>query len=64
MKKPHKNQLVQELQINVDSLRPNFIAYTEAKLSETPYDPTLEQRCEPGKMNYIDPLGEYDITSI
>jgi hypothetical protein len=42
MKKPHENQLVQELQINMDSLRPNFIAYTEAKLSETPYDPTSE----------------------
>ena len=53
------------MKVNAQSSTPDCIECTEAKLSETPYDPSQTQReTQPGELTHMDIWGKYPITSI
>ena len=64
IKKLLDNQLVDRLHIDVNSPKPDCVACTEAKLSETPYGPMLGHPMKPGKLTHMDLWGKYDVASI
>jgi hypothetical protein len=64
IKKLLDNQLVDGLEIDMNSPKPDCIACTEAKLSEAPYGPASEQQMKPGELTHMDLWGKYDISSI
>jgi len=64
IKKLLDHQLMDGLKININSPKPDCIACTEAKLSETPYGPTSGRPTKPGKLTHMDLWGKYDIASI
>ena len=64
IKKLLDNQLVDRLHIDMNSLKPDCVACTEAKLSEMPYGPMLGHPMKPGKLMHMDLWGKYDVASI
>jgi len=64
IKKLLDNQLVDGLHIDVNSPKLDCVACTEAKLSETPYGPTLGCPTKPGELMHMDLWGKYDVASI
>jgi len=64
IKKLLDNQLVNGLKIDTNSLKPDCVACTEAKLLETPYGPTLGRPMKPGELMHMDLWGKYDVMSI
>jgi len=64
IKKLLNNQLVNGLKIDTNSPKPDCVACTEAKLSETPYGPTLGCLTKPGELMHMDLWGKYDVMSI
>ena len=64
IKKLLDNQLVDGLEIDPNSPKPDCIACTEAKLSEAPYGPASERQTKPGELTHMDLWGKYDVASI
>jgi len=64
IKKLLDNQLVDGLQIDKNSPKPDCVACTEAKLSETPYGPTSGRPMKPGELTHMDLWGKYNVASI
>ena len=64
IKKLYDNQLVDGLQIDMNSPKPDCVACTEAKLSEAPYGPASGRQTKPGELTHIDLWGKYDVESI
>ena len=64
IKKLLDSQLVDGLKIDTNSPKPDCIACTEAKLSETPYGPTSGRPTRPGELTHMDLWGKYDVASI
>ena len=56
--------MVDGLNVNLLSPKPDCIACIEAKLHEAPYGPTTEKFSKPGELTHIDLWGKYDIMSI
>ena len=56
--------LVDGLNINLTSDRPDCIACTEAKMSKSPYGPSSKQFTRPGELTHVDLWGKYHIASI
>ena len=56
--------LVDGLNVNHNSLKPNCIACTEAKLFEAPYGPALKRETKVGELTHTDLWGKYDKRSI
>ena len=64
IKKLLNNQLIDGLQIDMYSLKPDCVACTEAKLSETPYGPVSGRQTQIGELTHMDLWGKYDVASI
>ncbi len=64
IKKLSDSQLVEGLHIDENSPKPDCIACTEAKLSETPYGPASKRQTRPGELTHMDLWGKYDVASI
>ena len=64
IKKLLDNQLVDGLQIDMNSLKPGCVACTEAKLSEAPYSPESECQTKPGELTHMNLWGKYNVASI
>jgi len=64
IKKLLDNQLVNSLEIDTNLLKPDCVACTEAKLSETPYGPMSGCPTKPGELTHMDLWGKYDVMSI
>jgi len=64
IKKLLDNQLVDGLQIDMHSPKPDCVACTEAKLSEAPYGPASGHQMKPGELTHMDLWGKYDVESI
>jgi hypothetical protein len=60
----HDYEQVEGLQIELNSLKPNCIACTEAKLSVAPYGPMSKCPMKPGELTHMDLWGKYDIAEI
>jgi len=58
------NKLVDGLQIDQNSPKPDCIACPEAKLSEAPYGPASGRLTKPGELTHMDLWGKYDVASI
>ena len=58
------SQLVDGLQIDMNSLKPGCITCTEAKLSKASYGPTSGCQTKPGELTHMDLWGKYNVTSI
>ena len=59
-----ENELVEGLEINKKTPKPDCIAYMEAKLSEASYGPATNRYTWPGQLTHLDLWGKYDVTSI
>ena len=64
LKMLHDHQLVEGMEINVHSPKPDCMACTEAKHSETPFGPSLPRQTKPGELTHMDLWGKYQIASI
>ena len=64
LKTLHDHQLVEGMEIDVHSPKPDCVACTEAKHSETPYRPSLPRQTKPGELTHMDLWGKYQIASI
>ena len=64
IKKLLDNQLVEGLQIDMNSPRPDCIACTEAKLSKAPYGPASGCQTKTGELTHMDLWGKYDVALI
>ena len=64
IKKLLDNKLINGLEIDTNSPKPDCVACTEAKLSKTPYGPTLGHPTKPGELTHMDLWGKYDVASI
>ena len=58
------NQLVEGLQIDMNSPKPGCVACTEAKLSVAPYGPAKGRQTKIGELTHMDLWGKYDVASI
>lgn len=56
--------LVDGLNIDMHSSKPDYIACMEAKLYEAPYGPTSDQQTKVGELTHTDLWGKYDKWSI
>jgi len=56
--------LVDGLNVDTQSPKPDCVACTEAKLLRSPYGPTSGRETEPGKIMHTNLWGKYDIASI
>ena len=64
LKTLHDCQLVEGMKINVHSPKPDCVACTEAKHSESPYGPLLPHQMKHGELTHMNLWGKYQITSI
>ena len=60
----HDHQLMEGMEIDVHSLKPDCVVCTEAKHSETPFGPSLPRQTKPGELTHMDLWGKYQIASI
>ena len=56
--------LVNSLHIDLNTNKPDCIAYIEAKMSQSPYSPASVKFTEPRELTHVDLWGKYDIESI
>ena len=59
-----EHDLVEGLEINKKSPKPDCIACAKAKLSEASYGPATDRHTQPGQLTHLDLWGKYDIASI
>jgi len=58
------NQLVEGLQIDMNSPKPGCVACTEVKLSIAPYGPASGRQKKTGELTHMDLWGKYNVASI
>ena len=58
------NEMVDGLDVDMSTDKPDCVACTEAKLAHTPYSPTVERFTKPGELVHVDLWGKYDKASI
>jgi GAG-pre-integrase domain len=58
------NNLVDGFTVDIRTPKPDCVACTEAKLSETPFNKLAEHNAKPGELTHIDLWGKYDVPSI
>ena len=58
------NEMVDGLDVDTSTDKPDCVACTEAKLARTPYGPTVERFTKPGGLVHVDLWGKYDKSSI
>ena len=56
--------MVDGLNVNLLTPKPDCIACIEAKIHEAPYGPTTKKFTKPGELTHIDLWGKYDVASI
>jgi hypothetical protein len=58
------DKLVDGFYVDTRTPKPDCIACTEAKQTETTFNKNAERKTEPGELTHIDLWGKYDVTSI
>jgi len=56
--------MVEGLNVNLLSPKPDCIACIEAKIHEAPYGPTMKKYTKPRELTHMDLWGKYDVMSI
>ena len=56
--------MVDGLNVDMSTDKPDCVACTEAKLARAPYGPTVEQFTKLGELVHVDLWGKYDKASI
>jgi len=64
LQKLFDKHLVDGLHVDQNTDKPDCIACTEAKLSKSPYGPTIKKFTQPGELTHVDLWGPYDIQPI